>query len=140
MHHNRLVRCTGCKRKPLDIEGKHRDCNAQADHDDENAGEKYEQVFTDHEGAFPCVFILSLPRTTQFALWGPDMHLSPCRHAPPTREKVVNRDEDKPDVCAVKKALDQPKTEASKGEPLEGRQSHLQKRRHVMEARWHDQS
>ncbi len=51
-------------------------------------------------------------------IWGPEVQLSPCRQAPPAKEKVVNGDEDKPDVCTVVKALNQPKTEASQGEPL----------------------
>jgi hypothetical protein len=38
---------------------------------------------------------------------GPEVQLSPRRQTPPAKEKVVNGDKDKPDVCTVEKALNQ---------------------------------
>ena len=45
MQNNRLARCAPANGKSLDVEGQHRQGDAEADHHDEQAGEQHEQVF-----------------------------------------------------------------------------------------------
>ena len=53
MHDDRPWRRSFRLRQPLDVEGKHWKCDPEADHDDEQTGEKDEQAFANHVSVVP---------------------------------------------------------------------------------------